>query len=178
MLVGNTSERWGLVARILHWVAAIAIFYLLIHGWWMTHFAPRPERLANYAAHASWGYLLIVFMLVRLLWRGVNAVPELPVAAARWERLAAHAGHWGLYLLTFAAAFTGWALAGTFRTPLRSFFGLFDVPSLVTDPKLHKLFEETHEALSWTLAVLVAVHIASALWHWLWRKDDVLQRML
>jgi cytochrome b561 len=110
--------------------------------------------------------------------RGANAVPELPASSARWERLAAHAGHWGLYLLTFAAAFTGWALAGTFRTPLRSFFGLFDVPQLVSGTGLHKLFEETHEALSWTLAALVAVHIASALWHWLWRKDDVLQRML
>jgi cytochrome b561 len=30
----------------------------------------------------------------------------------------------------------------------------------------------------WTLALLVLVHIASAVYHWLWKKDDVMQRML
>jgi cytochrome b561 len=32
--------------------------------------------------------------------------------------------------------------------------------------------------LSWALAALVAVHIASAFYHLLWKKDDVMQRML
>jgi cytochrome b561 len=105
-------------------------------------------------------------------------VPELPATSPRWDRLSAHAGHWGLYLLTFAAALAGWALAVTFRTPLASFFGLFDVPALVSGPGPHRLLEETHELLSWILAALVAIHFGGALWHWRWRKDDVLQRML
>jgi cytochrome b561 len=178
MAIRNTTTRWGAAARFFHWAGAIAILYLLVHGYWMTHFAPRPERLASYATHASVGYALIAFMLARLLWRAANPVPALPAGSPAWERLAALAGHWGLYLLTFAAALTGWALAGTFRTPLRSFFGLFDVPALVSNTGLHKLLEETHEALAWALAALALVHVASALWHWRWRKDDVLQRML
>jgi cytochrome b561 len=40
------------------------------------------------------------------------------------------------------------------------------------------MFEEAHELLAWTLALLVAAHVAAALYHWLWRKDDVMQRML
>jgi len=181
MTLRNTAARWGSAARFFHWAGAALIFYLLIHGWWMTEMAPRPSRMPNYMTHAAVGYALIAFMALRLLWRGLNPVPELPAATARWERVAAHAGHWGLYLLTLAAAFSGWALAGTFRTPLHSFFGLFDVPALVSagdNRALHRMLEEAHEVLAWTLAALVAIHVASALWHWLWRKDDIFQRML
>ena len=178
MLIRNTPVRWGAIARVFHWIGAIAIFFLLIHGFWMTHVAPRPERLPNYAMHASIGYALIAFMLARLAWRRANAVPELSATTPHWEKRAALAGHWGLYVLTFAAALTGWTLAGTLRTPLHSFFGLFTLPALVTDRTPHGLFEETHEVLSWILAALVLIHMASAVWHWLWRKDDVMRRML
>ena len=30
----------------------------------------------------------------------------------------------------------------------------------------------------WAAAALVLVHIASAIYHWRWKKDDVMQRML
>ena len=178
MPIRNTPIRWGVVARFFHWVGALAILWLLIDGYYMTHFTPRPERFAKYSTHAAIGYIIIAFTLARLLWRQANTTPELAEGTARWEKLAARAGHWGLYLLVFAAAFTGWALAGTMRRPVLSFFGLFDVPALVANRQFHDLLEDTHRVLAWTLAALVVVHVASALWHRFWRKDDVMQRML
>jgi cytochrome b561 len=179
-MIRNTSSTWGAVSRLFHWAAAALVLYLIVHGFWMTEFAAREGRFGNYQTHASVGYGLIAFMLLRLLWRWGNTVPELPAATARWERIAAHAGHWGLYLLTLASALSGWALAGTMRRPLDSFFGLFNVPALVSGGSrgLHDMLEETHAILSWTLALLVLVHIASAIYHWRWKKDDVMQRML
>jgi cytochrome b561 len=179
-MIRNSSIGWGLVSRLFHWCAAALVLYLVTHGFWMTEFAARSERFGHYQTHASVGYGLIAFMLLRLLWRWTNEVPVLPAATPRWERAAAHAAHWGLYLLTLAAALSGWALAGTFRRPLDSFFGIFNVPALVSGGgrNLHDVLEETHAVLSWALAVLVLVHIASAVYHWRWRKDDVMQRML
>jgi cytochrome b561 len=176
----NTSSAWGAVSRLFHWAGAALVVYLIVHGFWMTEFAARSERFGHYQTHASVGYALIAFMLLRLLWRWTNAVPELPAMTPRWERIAAHAGHWGLYLLTLAAALGGWALAGTFRRPLDSFFGLFNVPAMVSGGTrgLHEALEETHAALSWTLALLVLVHIVSAIYHWRWKKDNIMQRML
>jgi cytochrome b561 len=178
MTIRNTPTRWGGAARFFHWVGALAIFFLLFHGLWMTHFAPRPERLPNYALHASIGYVLIAFTLARLLWRGTQVVPELATGTPRWERLAAQAGHWGLYLFTFATAFTGWALAGTMRTPLHSVFGLFNMPGLMNGRAWHDALEDIHQVLAWSMGALVLVHIASAVWHWLWRKDDIMRRMI
>ena len=52
-MIANTSAEWGWPAKALHWVGALAILLLLGHGWWMTHLAPRPDRLAHYAGHSA-----------------------------------------------------------------------------------------------------------------------------
>src|SRR5262245_38884206 len=52
----NSTTDWGWLAKALHWVGAAMILILLVHGWWMTHMTPRPERLANYAWHSALGY--------------------------------------------------------------------------------------------------------------------------
>jgi len=141
-MLRNTSSTWGAVSKSFHWLAAALVLYLVVHGFWMTEFAARSEHFGHYQTHASVGYGLIAFMLLRLLWR--------------------------------------WALAGTMRRPLDSIFGLFNMPALVSGGSrgLHDMLEQTHAVLSWTLALLVLVHIASAIYHWRWKKDDVMQRML
>jgi cytochrome b561 len=40
------------------------------------------------------------------------------------------------------------------------------------------VLEQSHTLLSWALALVVVVHIASAFYHLAWRKDGVMQRML
>jgi cytochrome b561 len=165
------------MSRLLHWAGAGLIFYLLIHGFWMVGL-PRELRFGHYETHAAVGYLFIAFTLARLAWRWTHAVPPQPAGAARWERIAAHAGHWGLYLLMLVSALSGWALAGTFSRPLDSVFGWFRVPELVSNNALHGRLEQAHVFLSWALAALIAVHVASAFYHLLWKKDEVMQRML
>jgi cytochrome b561 len=178
-MVRNTMTVWGWPAKLLHWIGALAILLLIGHGWWMTHMAPRADRIAHYAGHAALGYDLLALLVLRLLWRWTNPVPALPGDLRRWERIAARAGHIGLYVLMLAASLTGWALAGTFRTPITAdLFGL-NVPQIVAsqDRALHGLFEESHMIPSYLLAVLVVVHVAGSLRHHFVKHNDVLRRM-
>ena len=174
----NTATAWGSVSRALHWLGAALILFLLIHGWIMVGL-PREMRFPNYGWHASFGYATLVLMIVRLLWRWLNAVPALPAGAARWEVVAARAGHAGLYLLILAGSFSGWALAGTMRRPLdAALFGFIRVPAIVTDRALHDQLESAHSLFAWTLAALIVVHVIGACYHRWLKKDDVMQRML
>ena len=178
-MIANSNMDWGWPAKLLHWIGAIVILLLLGHGWWMTHMAPRPDRLAHYSSHAALGYDLLALLILRLLWRWANAVPALPHNLERWEKIAAHSGHIGLYLLMLASTLSGWALAGTSRTPMnKDAFGL-TVPAIFTsqDRVMHNLFEESHTILAYLLAALVFVHIAGALRHRFFKHNDVLQRM-
>jgi cytochrome b561 len=178
-MIENTNTEWGWPAKLLHWIGAILILLLLGHGWWMTHLAPRPDRLAHYAGHAGLGYDFLALLIIRLLWRWTHAVPALPADMPQWERLSAHAGHYGLYLLMFASTLTGWALAGTFAKPLsKDAFGI-PVPSILVSQEraTHQFYEHWHEYLSYALAILVVVHIIAALRHHLIKRTDVMRRM-
>ena len=178
-MMRNTTARWGWMAKTLHWAGAALIFALLAHGWWMVSFPPRAERFAHYEWHASVGYGLIALMVARVVWRWANAVPGLPHAMPVPLRLAAVAGHWGLYLLALASAVSGWALAGTFRRPLDlTLFGSVRVPALVAsqDRALHEQLESLHAQLAWALAILIVVHLLGVWYHW--RLNDGIARRM
>jgi cytochrome b561 len=176
-MVRNTATLWGWPAKLLHWIGAIAILLLLGHGWWMVHLADRSIRFANYHWHSALGYDLLALLVLRLLWRWTHVVPALPDRLQSWERIAAQTGHALLYVLMFAASLSGWALAGTFRTPIvKDLFGI-SIPQIVSDRSMHDFYELAHTIASYLLAVLVVVHIAGALRHHFVKSNDVLRRM-
>jgi cytochrome b561 len=176
----NSISTWGWASILLHWVGAAFILVLLVHGWWMTHLTPRPDRAANYAWHAALGYDLLVLLVLRLLWRWLNPVPALPADLRPWERWAARLNHFGLYVLMFATTIVGWALAGTGRVPYdRDLFGA-PVPLIYvsSDRAMHGLLEDSHRILAYVLAALVLVHVIGALRHHFIKRNDLLVRMI
>jgi cytochrome b561 len=178
-MLRNSQTDWGWPSKLLHWIGALAVLILLVHGWWMVHMAPRPERFANYLWHAALGYDLLALLVLRLLWRWMNPVPAMPDDLKRWEVIAARSGHFGLYVLLFASALSGWALAGTFKRPMAlDLFGL-PIPQLTSpgNRTLHDVLEETHMITSYLLAALVVVHIAGSLRHHFIKRNAVMRRM-
>jgi cytochrome b561 len=179
MQTRNSMTTWGWLSIALHWIGATVIVVLLVHGWWMTHLTPRPERVANYAWHAALGYDALVLLVLRLVWRWMNPVPALPPNLAPWERYAATASHLGLYVLMFAATLLGWALAGTLRRPLNQDLLGLTVPFIYTSQErfMHDLLEDSHKIASYVLAALVLAHLVAALRHHFVKRNEVLRRM-
>jgi cytochrome b561 len=169
------------VSQGLHWSSAALVFFLLIHGWWMTRLATGVERLPSYATHASVGYFLLGLVMVRIVWRSQHAVPAHPADAPVWERRAARASHVALYCMLLANAYVGWALAGTLSPQLdRTLFDLVRVPPITRSGNhdLHDALVTAHAMLAWTLVALVTLHVAAAIYHWKIRRDDVMRRMI
>jgi cytochrome b561 len=179
-MLGNSNNTWGWPTKLLHWIGAILILLLLGHGWWMTHLAPRPDRLAHYAGHAGLGYDFMALLVLRLLWRWTHAVPAMPTGMPRWEQVTAHVSHICLYLLMFATTLVGWALAGTVRGGAlnKDAFGI-PVPAIFVSQEraTHNMLEDTHKVLAYVLLALVVVHLVAALRHHFIKHDTVLRRM-
>lgn len=174
----NDANTWGLVARLFHWLSALAILFLVGYGFWMTHLAERAGRLAHYQLHSLVGWYALLLLALRLAWRAGSPVPTLPEELPCWERTTARAGHWLLYALMFAVSISGWMVADTFRTPIEgTLFGVFPVPHLVSSREYREAIEGTHMVLSYALLALVIVHAASALRHHFWKRNRVFLRM-
>ena len=175
----NSTTRWGWPAKAFHWIGAALMLLLLVHGWWMTHMTPRLDRLANYAWHSALGYDLLALIVLRLLWRWFNPVPELPADLKLWERVAARIGHVSLYVLMLIVSLTGWMVATTFRIPMTKDLLGVDVPPIVTtvDRAVRQWIEESHMFLAYLLAAVVLVHVVGALRHHIIKRNDVLRRM-
>jgi cytochrome b561 len=173
----NTSESWGTLAKLLHWLVAIGVFALIYYGLVQANMERGPEKLAVRETHGSIALLVFMLMSVRLAWRFLNETPAQPQDTPGWQRVAASLVHWGLYLFVFLQIFAGAMTVATGGKPL-PFFGLLTVPLPVAeDADAHHFWEEVHE-FSWVIiALLIVVHVVAALYDHFVLKNDVLRRM-
>jgi cytochrome b561 len=177
-MLNNTTRAWGSVSRAFHWGLGLVVIGMLGYGWWMNHIAARPDRLFHRTIHADIGYVLLLLMVARLIWRAINPVPALPSDTRLWERVLARVNHWGLYVVTLAVAVLGWAHSGAHRPDYASWFGLFRVPQFTSENKANaQFFEDWHIWMAYVLIGLVALHILAALYHQFVKDDDVVARM-
>ncbi len=178
-MLRNTSSSWGRLSRGFHWGLGLAIIGMLAYGWWMNQIPGRADRFFYRSIHADIGYLVLLLMVLRLIWRGLNPVPALPSDTPRWQRIAASVSHWSLYAVTVVVAMLGWAHSGA-RTPNYSdFFGLFHVPQFTSpDKAAAAAYEDRHILFAYILLALIVLHVAAALWHHFARRDRVTSRML
>ena len=150
-------------------------------GVWLVDepYPARPDRFFYRSIHADIGYVVLLFTVLRLIWRGFNPTPALPSAMPRWQRIAAHISHGAIYVAIILVTMLGWAHSGA-RTPdYSSWFGLFHVPQITSpDKAAADAYEERHIFFAYVLLALIVVHLAGAAWHHFVKRDRVTARMI
>ena len=177
--IRNSETRYGAVTITLHWVVAAVIVGLFALGYWMVDLDYYHEWYKQAPdIHRSVGILLIATMVLRVVWRLMNAKPEPLPTHSHFEILAAHGAHLLLYLLTFAAMISGYLISTADGSSI-SVFGWFDVPSLTGRIKgMEDTAGLVHYWVTWSIVGLASVHALAALKHHLYDKDDTLRRIL
>lgn len=169
-------SRYTRTAVVLHWVLAAMILGSLAFGLYMTSLPFSPARLKYYNWHKWAGVLILTLSALRLLWRLAHRPPA-DVAMPAWQRGAAHAVHAALYLLFFAVPLVGWAYSSAAGFPI-VLFGVLPLPDFApVDRELAEELKPWHGWLAYTLAALVALHVAGALKHQFVDRDHLLERM-
>ena len=143
--------------------------------------AARPEgslRDNLYTFHEALGALVLIVMVVRLVRRLAFGVPAPDASMPPVEQRASLWAQYALYVLLFITTVLGWAGTNAYGDPV-SVFGLFDFPTIIgKDQPLSDRIIVWHLICGIVIGMIVALHIAGALYHWLVKGDRVLQRML
>lgn len=176
-MLKNTPDSYGLIARLFHWMIFLMIIGVIIGGNIAADMPNGPGKAEMIGMHKSFGFAILVLVVLRLLWRLVNPLPR-DLGTSRIENKLGHAMHILLYILLLSQPTIGILMSQFFGHPVYP-FDLFKVPTFVSDNiRLGKILLEIHETLWIVLAISVAVHAAAALKHHFIEKNRMLMRMI
>ncbi len=175
----DSPERYGLISRILHWGMA----YLLVwqFGVILAYrlFGPLEiiKTITWYGPyHGTVGLLTALLVAIRAVWTLLNRHRR-PSYGRGWLGRLAAIGHVGLHFIMFAVPWV--ALLRTYGVGGGwSPWGLPLIPA--TGQRVEWMVaigDASHGILAWTLAALMAGHVAMAIVHGMMLRDDVVSRM-
>jgi hypothetical protein len=72
-MIRNTPVCWGSVARSFHWILGFVIIGMIAYGWWMNHFPAGVDRFFYRSIHADIGYVVLLLMVLRVIWRAITS---------------------------------------------------------------------------------------------------------
>jgi cytochrome b561 len=183
----DEASRYSSVAIALHWLVAALILINVGLGFG-ANFVPDDIVRRFVDLHKSIGITVLGLAILRVLWRLSHKPPPLPSTYSRFEKLAAHAAHWMLYVLIFAVPISGWLHDSAWKEAATHpvfLYGLIPWPRIgwiqgmasAEKEHFHTVLLHVHLYLNYALYALVALHIAGALKHQFWDRHAELQRM-
>lgn len=170
----SSTQRYGTVARTMHWVTALAIFALLGSGLAADQASGHPAAAGILRFHVLTGIGVLVLTVLRILWWAVfDHKPPASAGTPRWQARAARAVHMAFYLVivglgasgvaTIALSGAGTILFGGQAGPLPEFEAFAP--------------RAPHGLAAWLMIGLVALHVGAALYHQFVLGDRLLARM-
>ena len=174
---GN-QQGYTLTARVLHWLTAVIVIGLIPAGIYMVDAPAGPTQDLVFNLHRSFGFLLLLIVIVRLFYRLGHRPPPLPAEMPAFQRDIAHTVHWTLYALLIAQPIIGWIGTSAYRAPITVFW-LFELPPIwPVDRAFSESLFVVHRLLGFAIGGLALLHIAAALHHHFIHRDSVLMRMV
>lgn len=158
-------------------------FFLMLGSGVTMEYADISQSLKFqlYQWHKSGGVLLLLAFVARILWRFVSRAPALPDTMPSYEKRAAKAGHWGLYLFMLAMPLSGWIMVSASVYGLPTIvFGWFEwphLPGIAGNETIENRASTAHTAFAIIFALLIAVHIAAVIKHAIFDEENLLRRM-
>ncbi|WP_193173793.1 cytochrome b [Nisaea nitritireducens] len=178
------EDRYSLPQRVLHWGIAGLVALALAAGilFFAFGFSGLQDTFggavtnALYKYHKTAGVLVLGLMLLRVVLRlRLGAPPKLESLTPQ-ERILSTAVQHLLYLALIALPVFGWLATAAGGFPVE-FFN-WTLPGLIgKDKALSEILFTLHGLTAMAVMLLLGLHIAGALRHWLIKRDGVMRRM-
>lgn len=173
----DNLDRYNKLSIGVHWLTVIlliAVYALMeLRGVFPKDSAPR-DLMKTW--HYMLGLTVFVIFFVRLASRLVFRSPPItPEPSALMNRLAKYM-HVALYIFLFAMPLLGWFTLSA-KAEAIPFFGLH-LPALMgPDKTLGRDIKDVHETLGTIGYYLIGLHVAAALFHHYFMRDNTMLRM-
>ena len=175
----DTKEKFSKWTIVFHWAVAFCVISLLCVGTYMK----ENKAFFLYQYHKSIGVLVFVLLSARIVWRFKNGWPTPLNTRHAYELKLARISHWILLIGTIMFPISGMTMSIMGGHGLHIFaiellpVNFVDGQYVPVNASLSKLGATIHHWLKWIIGITILIHIAAALRHHFWYKDDTLRRM-
>jgi len=171
-------KKYNVFLRILHWLLAIIIFFMLAMGFYMTN-SKSKNRFALYPIHKSVGITVFGLMLVRLLIRYSTKRPPMGSHGALSIILNFFAVlvHLMFYLIIFGMCISGYVMSNASGKKVHWFFDVELPPISAPNKVLANNAHDAHVFLPWILMLLMLLHVGGYIMHSLIYRNNLLKRI-
>ncbi len=170
----SLPARYHPVHVVLHWLIALMVIGAFAVGMTLLDSTPNsaPEKVTYLQYHATWGQILALLLIVRLITRFVFKRPAPADAGHPFLNFASKAVHLLLYVGVFFMLFSGGSMS--MQAGLMNVFA--GQGSLPEDFHIYAV-RSVHGITFSLLFILILIHIGAAMYHQFIRKDNLLSRM-
>ena len=176
MQINNTSEKYGLLAKLFHWFTFIALIIQIPFGFYLVGLEFSDRRIDLENIHILIGITIFYFVLLRLIWKLFNPSPKSEHNFFKGQNLIAKTNHFLLYVGIFAITISG-VLKKLYMGEKLNFF-IFQYAFKNSNFQLADSFYIIHIYANYLLIVLISLHVFATVVHHIFFKDKILKKML
>jgi cytochrome b561 len=175
-VIFNTSNTYGLLAKLFHWVTFIALIIQIPFGLYLVELEFSDRRIDLENVHILVGISIFYLVLVRLIWKLFNPSPKSEHNFFKGQNLIAKTNHFLLYVSIFAITISG-ALKKLYMGETLNFL-LFKYGFDKDNFQLADIYYEVHIYANYLLIALITLHILAVIAHHILFKDKIIKKIL
>ena len=175
MQVFNSYSKYGLLAKLFHWITFIVLLAQVPFGFYLVGLEFSDERIELENIHILVGITIFYVTLFRLIWKLFNPSPTESKSFFKGQILIGKVNHLLLYLSIFAITISGMLKKLYMGETLNFFFFKYGFEK--DNFLLADAFYEVHIYANYLLLVLVTLHILAVVVHHFVFKDKILNKI-
>ena len=175
MQVFNSFSKYGLVAKLFHWITFVILILQIPFGFYLVGLEFSDRRIDLENIHILIGITVFYITLLRLIWKFFNSSAAEGNSFFKGQIFIAKANHFLLYLSIFSITISGILKKLYMGEKLNFLFFRYGFNK--GNFQLADLYYEVHIYANYLLIVLVALHILAVIVHHFIFKDKILDKI-
>ena len=175
MQVFNSFSKYGLLAKLFHWITFIILILQIPFGFYLVGLEFSDRRIDLENIHIFIGLMVFYITLFRLIWKFFNSSPTDGNSFFKGQIIIAKINHFFLYLSIFTITISGVLKKLYMGEKLNFLFFRYGFEK--DNFQLADLYYEVHIYANYLLIVLITLHILAVIVHHFIFKDKILNKI-
>ncbi len=175
MQVFNSFSKYGLLAKLFHWITFGVLIIQIPFGFYLVGLEFSDRRIDLENIHILIGIIVFYITLFRLIWKFFNSSPVKENSFFKGQIFIAKANHFLLYLSIFTITISG--ILKKLYMGERLNFLFFKYGFKNDNFVLADTFYEVHIYANFLLIALIALHVLAVIVHHYIFKDKILNKI-